>query len=261
MNIPLPFAPRLSKGSMLRQAQHERVMASGILFPENRLSTLLFCPTETAIRNLEAEGFPHRLGLETRQKMVNTGDVMFDAALFYAQRAARRTGILKANGLSPRNYVLATVHRAENTDDPERLRAIVEGLDAAAEKMPVILPLHPRTRAALKHKKIHPQRIRLIDPLGYLDMVALETKAAVIATDSGGIQKEAYFHGVPCVTLRYETEWTELVELGWNRLASPGSADIGGEILATVGTKGREGFPYGDGHAAEKIVSKLVNGC
>jgi UDP-GlcNAc3NAcA epimerase len=184
---------------------------------------------------------------------------MFDAALFYAKRAEDRSGILAANGLEPKKYVLATVHRAENTDDPVRLRAIVDGLDAAAEQMPVVLPLHPRTRAAMKRESLRPKKIKLIDPVGYLEMVALETNAAVIATDSGGVQKEAYFHGVPCVTLRDETEWTELVNAGWNRLAPPGKADIGEAIGGALGSKGREVRPYGNGRAAEVIVGKLAN--
>ncbi|MCF8026664.1 MAG: UDP-N-acetylglucosamine 2-epimerase (non-hydrolyzing) [Desulfobacteraceae bacterium] len=224
----------------------------------DQLSTVLFCPTETAIRNLEAEGFPHRLGPDSAQEIVDSGDVMFDAALFYAKRAEGKSGILAANGLEPKGYILATVHRAENTDDPLRLRAIVEGLDAAAEQMPVVLPLHPRTKAAMERETLRPQKIKLIDPVGYLDMVALETNAAVIATDSGGVQKEAYFHGVPSVTLRDETEWTELVEAGWNRLAPPGKADIGEAIGGALGSKGREVRPYGKGWAAEVIAGKLA---
>jgi UDP-GlcNAc3NAcA epimerase len=223
----------------------------------DQLSTVLFCPTETAIRNLEAEGFPHRLEPDTKQEIVDAGDVMFDAALFYAKRAEGRSGILSANALEPKGYILATVHRAENTDDPFRLRAILDGLDAAAGQMPVVLPLHPRTKSAMERENIRPQKIQLIGPVGYLDMVALETNAAVIATDSGGVQKEAYFHGVPCVTLRDETEWVELVEAGWNRLAQPGTSDISHTILAAMKSFGRNVSPYGEGRAAERIVGKI----
>jgi UDP-GlcNAc3NAcA epimerase len=225
----------------------------------DQLSTVLFCPTETAIRNLEAEGFPHWLGADTKQEIVNSGDVMFDASLFYAKRAEGRSGILAENSLSPEGYVLATVHRAENTDNPLRLQAIMDGLDAVAEQMPVVLPLHPRTKAAVGRENLQPQKIKLIDPVGYLDMVALETNAAVIATDSGGVQKEAYFHGVPCVTLRDETEWTELVEAGWNLLAHPGSVEIREVILGSVGKSGRDVRLYGEGHAAELIVKAILS--
>lgn len=151
------------------------------------------------------------------------------------------------------------MHRAENTDDPVRLRAIFRGLDAVAREIPVVLPLHPRTRKAMQHLGFSLHHVRLIEPVGYLDMVALERQAAVIATDSGGVQKEAYFHGVPCVTLRDETEWVELIELGWNCLVPPESSDIGAEILAAVGRTGQMGRPYGNGDAAHKIASALID--
>lgn len=231
----------------------------------DQLSTVLFCPTQAAVNNLKAEGFPHRLSNFTQnsetshQQIVNSGDVMFDAALFYAQKAKEKNRILIEKKLASGKYVLATLHRAENTDDPLRLHSIMDGLDALAREIPVILPLHPRTRAALARENINPQRIQLIAPVGYLDMVALETGAAVIATDSGGVQKEAYFHGVPCVTLRDETEWVELIESGWNRLVPPGNATIRNAILAAVGSKGQDVRPYGEGRAAEKIVQHLVS--
>jgi UDP-GlcNAc3NAcA epimerase len=244
----------------------------------DQLSTILFCPTETAVKNLHKEGFPHQISTnhhspitnndsritDNRQLITQCGDVMFDAALFYAKRAEGGSGILAANSLEPKKYVLATVHRAENTDDPARLKAIFDSLHGVAREMPVVLPLHPRTKKQLElldsqlitHYSSH---ITFIDPVGYLDMVALETSAAVIATDSGGVQKEAYFHGVPCVTLRDETEWSELVEAGWNRLAVPGSSDVLNVILASVGSRGRDIRPYGEGRAAELIVEKLVD--
>ncbi|OPL10018.1 MAG: UDP-N-acetyl glucosamine 2-epimerase [Firmicutes bacterium ML8_F2] len=238
----------------------------------DQLSSLLFCPTETAVKNLHREGFPHQILTNNnylimdnhqpitnnRQLITNVGDVMFDAALFYAQKAKSRSGILAAYGLTAKGYVLATVHRAENTDDPARLRAIMEGLDWAAAQMPMILPLHPRTKAAMERENIQPQKIKLINPVGYLDMVALETNAAVIATDSGGVQKEAYFHGVPCVTLRDETEWTELVDAGWNRLAPPGSADTKNAVLSAIGSEGEAVRPYGNGNAANTILEQLL---
>lgn len=224
----------------------------------DQLSTILFCPTETAVQNLREEGYPHQLSAGTKQQIFNCGDVMFDAALFYGDRAAERSQIMVYHGLKAGQYALATVHRAENTDKPDCLLAIMEGLDAVAQNLPVILPLHPRTRTALERERICPERICLIDPVGYLDMTALEMSAAVIATDSGGVQKEAYFHGVPCVTLRQETEWTELVAADWNRLAPPGKADIKEAILGALGGKGKDIRPYGDGRAADVIVGKLA---
>lgn len=218
----------------------------------DHLSDLLLTPTDGATRRLREEGIPDA-------RIVQVGDVMFDAALYYADRAAEHSTVLAQHGLEAGAYILATVHRADNTDNPDGLRAIVDGLEAVAAEHPVILPLHPRTRAAFRRHGIALARVRAIDPVGYLDMVALESHAALIATDSGGVQKEAYFHGVPCVTLRDETEWTELVDLGWNRLASPTRADIASEIRAALGTTGGEGRPYGDGHAAEHIARAIGN--
>jgi UDP-GlcNAc3NAcA epimerase len=217
----------------------------------DHLSDLLFTPTDTATARLRVEGIP---GERIRQ----VGDVMFDAALYYAERAAGRSGILGLHGLEPGQYALATVHRAENTDDPDRLRAIITGLDQVADSLPLVLPLHPRTRAAIQRERLSIRTLRFIDPVGYLDMVALESHAAVIATDSGGVQKEAYFHKVPCVTLRDETEWVELVELGWNRLVRAVPGAICDAIHEALGTSGTAAAPYGDGNAAGRIVESLT---
>ena len=220
-------------------------------------SELLFAPTAAAVENLRREGLP-------LERIHLVGDVMYDAALIYAEVAAQRSDLPARLGLSEGDYVLATVHRAENRDDAERLRAIFEGLQRVAREYPVVVPLHPRTRAALERAGEGPRLIEgllLTDPLGYLDMVRMESRAAVIATDSGGVQKEAYFHGVPCVTLREETEWVELVAAGWNRLAPPVSAESVAEaILSAVGTRGRAGALYGQGDAAERIVAILTGG-
>jgi UDP-GlcNAc3NAcA epimerase len=217
-------------------------------------SDRLFAPTEAAVKNLKQEGIPE-------ERVYLVGDVMYDAALYYGAKAERESQILQRLGLETKGYSLATVHRAENTDNPERLRAIFKGLGSAAERMPVILPLHPRTRAALEREGLLREvthRICLIGPVGYLDMVMLEKNARLVVTDSGGVQKEAFFYRVPCVTLRSETEWVELVELGWNRLIPPLSVN---EIVAGVedalGKNGAPGHPYGDGNAAEKIVAVL----
>ncbi|WP_275395077.1 non-hydrolyzing UDP-N-acetylglucosamine 2-epimerase [Spiribacter vilamensis] len=222
----------------------------------DQLADILFTPTDTASDNLRREGV-------SESRIAQVGDVMFDAALFYAERAAERSAILNEHGLNKGEYVLATIHRAENTDDPERLGAIMTGLEAAAQERPVVLPLHPRTRAAMAREGFEPQHIRLIEPVGYLDMVALESNAAVIATDSGGVQKEAYFHGVPCVTLRDETEWVELVEMGWNELAPPGSADIAlllrNVVERDIGRKENRDKRniYGEGETSTHITSTL----
>jgi UDP-GlcNAc3NAcA epimerase len=217
----------------------------------DHMSDVLFAPTNEAVRNLAAEGIG-----DDRVRQV--GDVMYDAALFFAARAEEQSGILESLDLIPKRYVLVTVHRAENTEDDVRLRAIVDGLAGVASRQPVVMPLHPRTRAALTRLRLMDRLadVRILDPVGYLDMVVLERNAAVIATDSGGVQKEAFFFQVPCVTLRDETEWIELVELGWNRLAPPTKATIIQDtIMATMnGNRGRTAAPYGDGKAALRIA-------
>jgi len=223
----------------------------------DHLSSLLFAPTETAVRHLRNEGIP-----EGAIRLV--GDVMYDAALFYAERAERHSIILERLNMSPGSYVLATIHRAENTDVPERLRAIFEGLCRVAHHIPVVLPLHPRTCGALERagllSKVK-ETLRVIDPVGYLDMVQLEKNARLVVTDSGGVQKEAYFYRVPCVTLRDETEWIELVETGWNRLVPPESPEaVERGVLEALDHKGDDVCLYGDGSAAHRIVAALKEG-
>lgn len=219
-------------------------------------SEVLFAPTEAAVGNLVHEGIE-------RHKILQVGDVMFDAALYYAARAAESSNILERLSLEAKSYVLATVHRAENTDSPERLRAIFAGLSEVADVLPVVLPLHPRTRRYLAELAIDTSRLRLLDPVGYLDMVMLEKHARLIATDSGGVQKEAYFYRVPCVTLRTETEWVELIEHGWNRLVPPlSAASISQAILQNLDAQGAEIALYGEGKAAYQIVEALqAKGC
>ncbi|WP_420129554.1 non-hydrolyzing UDP-N-acetylglucosamine 2-epimerase [Longimicrobium sp.] len=220
-------------------------------------SELLFAPTEVAEGHLAREGIP-------AGRVHRVGDVMYDAALHFAERAERESTVLGDLGLEPGRYVLATVHRAENTDHPARLRAIVEGLSRVAAELPVILPLHPRTRGALRDQglAVDAPGLRVVEPLGYLDMVRLERDAALVATDSGGVQKEAYFFGVPCVTLRDETEWVELLEAGWNRLAPPTDAGaVADAVRGALGTRGRTGQLYGDGTAAVKVAHILARFC
>ncbi|MFO1273745.1 MAG: UDP-N-acetylglucosamine 2-epimerase (non-hydrolyzing) [Rubrivivax sp.] len=219
----------------------------------DRIARWLFTPTAAAAAHLRREGV-------AEAQIVPVGDVMYDVALQHSRRVGAQGGVLGALGLAAGTYVLATVHRAENTDDEARLAAIVGALRAVAAERPVVWPLHPRTRGVLQRLGLPAAPgLHLIDPVGYLDMVQLEKHAAVIATDSGGVQKEAFFHRVPCVTLRDETEWVELVEAGWNRLAPPGGvAPPEQAILAALGTQGAEIHPYGEGDAAQRIAERLA---
>ena len=217
----------------------------------DHLSDWLFSPTDTATQNLIREGID-----ETRIDQV--GDVMYDVALMFGEKAQEESRMLNKLSLERSCYVLATVHRAGNTDNGRRLCAILEGLEAVAEELPLVLPCHPRTRDAMNREGFVPRNIRLTEPVGYLDMMALEKGAAAIVTDSGGVQKEAYFHGVPCVTLREETEWVELIEMGWNRLAPPENGKMAEKILCAIGQEGEPGTPYGDGNAADRIVESLA---
>lgn len=222
----------------------------------DHVSRWLFTPTATASAHLQREGL-------APQQIQEVGDVMYDVALHHGARVGRDGRALAQLGLTPGSYVLATVHRAENTDHPERLLAIVDGFSAVAAQMPVVWPLHPRTRGVLQRigrLDTLPPTVRLIDPVGYLDMVQLEKHAAVIATDSGGVQKEAFFYKVPCVTLRDETEWVELVEAGWNLLTPPlSSADIVDALTKALRTYGKSVQPYGRGQAAQLIVERLTH--
>ena len=224
----------------------------------DHLSDLLLTPTETANKNLENEGV-------AESKIVLVGDVMFDATRFAGKRANNTSSILERLGLNRGHFILATVHRAENTDDYSRLAAIFGGLDLVNQTIPVVLPLHPRTKSRLEEcdeLEVLAKKFVLIEPVGYFDMMVLEQGAAVVATDSGGVQKEAYFHEKPCVTLRNETEWLELVELGWNRLQFPSTAEeVANSIMMAVGTTGKTGvFPYGDGKTGQRIIEKLKAG-
>jgi UDP-GlcNAc3NAcA epimerase len=176
----------------------------------DHLSTLHFCPTTAAVANLAAEGIA--------EGVHHVGDVMYDATLFAIEKAEESSSILTELKLEPKGYALATVHRAENTDDPQQLRAVVQFLQDQARSHPVVLPLHPRTRGAASRMGVRLDGLRVIDPVGYIDMAKLLHHAVEVYTDSGGLQKEAYFHRVLCTTLRDETEWTETIANGWNRL-------------------------------------------
>ena len=224
----------------------------------DHVADILLTPTETAVENLRREGIPD-------ERIHPVGDVMYDAALFFGEKAGRTSRILGELDLEPRGYVLATVHRAENTDDRARLVAILEGLTSIATELPVVLPLHPRTQAALAREGLLDRARRsllVIEPVGYLDMIMLEKSARLVATDSGGVQKEAFFHRVPCVTLRDETEWVELVRLGWNRLVPPTdgravSEGIRGSLRDSTPREEPPADLYGGGRAAARIAEVL----
>ena len=215
-------------------------------------SDLLFAPTAASVENLTNEGIDV-------DRIFAVGDVMYDVALYYGEKAERRSRILGQLRLKPKEYVLATIHRAENTDDDQRLRNIFDGLDRVAREVNVIVPLHPRTLHAAKRRGLTFEHAQAIGPVGYLDMIMLEKQSRLIATDSGGVQKEAFFYNVPCVTLRSETEWVELVDLGWNRLALPSVRDeIAEIILKSLDTSGDSAYPYGTGNAARKIIDVIA---
>lgn len=222
----------------------------------DRCSQILFAPTSTAVQNLKTEG--------VQGKIFKSGDVMYDAAIVFGRIADQRATILSELALASGKYLLATIHRAENTASPEALMSIFRAFEQLP--MPVILPLHPRTRhvvegdSDLSQFMAQAKNIRVIEPVSYINMVQLEKHAFRILTDSGGVQKEAYFHGVPCITLRHETEWIETVEAGWNVLAGTDTQ----RILSGYDTPFRKEkiAEYGTGRAAEEIVDLLCqNAC
>ena len=216
-------------------------------------ATLFFAPTISAVENLNNEGID-------KSRVILSGDVMYDAALFYANKAEQRISLLNDLGVNAGGYALLTFHRAENTDVKQNILNIVEALVSVSQNLPVILPLHPRTRKILEKFNLLTllyDRLIVIEPVSYLEMVLLEKYASLVITDSGGVQKEAYFHQVPSVTLRKETEWVELVENGWNKLVDPASENIYEAIMQ--GHKPLSWTPlYGDGHAANKILKELL---
>ena len=208
----------------------------------------LFCPSQQAIDNLAREAIT--------AGVTQVGDVMLDALLHFAPLARTRSTLLTRLGLAPRGYYLATIHRAENTDDPSRLNALLDTL--ARLDRPVIVPMHPRTRAALDGATPESSAgaLRIVEPLGYLDMLAITEKADAVLTDSGGLQKEAYWLGVRCITLRDETEWTETLAGSWNQITGATEARIRAAVAQRPDGERRP--LYGNGQAAKEIVSELL---
>lgn len=219
----------------------------------DHIATLLCCPTFAAVEHLKNEGI--------KEGVYHVGDVMYDAALLFGALADRSSSILQDLRIEKEGYRLCTVHRAENTDSAERMRQIIAALlEMASPACPVVLPLHPRTRLCLEKYNLQEILARhegmiLLPPLSFLDMVLLEKHARTILTDSGGVQKEAYFHHTPCITLREETEWVETVDAGWNQLAGYRTE----EILACLNRTPlrHEIDEYGTGHAADTIIGLL----
>ncbi|AEB10468.1 UDP-N-acetyl glucosamine 2-epimerase [Desulfobacca acetoxidans] len=239
----------------------------------DHISTLLSCPTETAVNNLRAEGFtniineghlipasfPNGASIPAAPAVANTGDVMYDAYLLCREIAAQHDNALEQFDLIPQEYFLATVHRAENTDDPTLLEHIINAFCILSQHFPVIWPVHPRTKKSLLESGLNDinkqfSRLHLIKPLGYFEMLNLERHARAILTDSGGVQKEAFFARVPCITLRPETEWLETVTGGFNVLAG---ADT--EMIVSLALKPRNldqhYQPYGNGDAGKKVLA------
>jgi UDP-GlcNAc3NAcA epimerase len=215
----------------------------------DRLSDFLFCPTETALKNLIAEGFRK---FNTTVRVV--GDVMFDAALYYSRFSKDKSSILSRLNLSDKNFTVCTIHRQENTDNIKNLKSIVSALNDINKETRIVLPLHPRTRNVLYKNNIK-LGFKPIDPVGYFDIVELLKHCSSVITDSGGMQKEAYFFKKYCITLRNETEWTELVERKVNFLTGTDKKDIL-EAYRKIPQKKRSfyGKLYGDGTASERII-------
>jgi UDP-GlcNAc3NAcA epimerase len=240
----------------------------------DHMSTLLCCPTANAARNLEREGFTNVIGGGTlvcqtpavdadyAPCVSNVGDVMLDVLLHHRQTAAQSSTVLERLALAPRSYAVLTIHRADNTTSIDRLRELIEPVLRLARDLPVVFVVHPRTASRLKSTDDADMHERhsgmvMIKPLGYLDFLHLQANARVILTDSGGIQKEAFFLGVPCVTLRDETEWQETVDAGGNRLAGSRPRDLRDLVHARPSAADADLSPFGDGHAAERIVSLM----
>jgi len=236
----------------------------------DHISSLLFCPTKTAVDNLNREAITDGVYL--------VGDVMYDAMLFFAGIAERMSDILQRLDLNPKSYYLATIHRQENTDDPYRLKAIFEAFNAiGTDARPIVMPLHPRTRIALRNSSLACAaqgmtgqgqsrlstgngNVRLVPAVSFLDMVVLEKNARIILTDSGGVQKEAYWHRVPCVTCRDETEWVETVEVGWNYVVGADSDRVVQTVMKVEESRNPADHPslLGDGSAAE-LICRMLN--
>ena len=219
----------------------------------DRVSSILFCPTATAVQNLKNEGYD-----KFDCKIINSGDVMQDGAVFYKQYSKQPK--IKNLKFKVKNFILCTIHRAENTDDESRLKNIFEALNDVAKEQQIILPLHPRTKKIIKDLSLNIQNLTIIDPIGYLEMIWLIDNCNLVMTDSGGLQKEAYFFQKPCITLRDETEWVELVENGYNVLVGADKSKIIKAVQnnAKFKTKNPSLELYGNGKSSKNIIRELL---
>lgn len=246
LNIPVAHIEAGLRSSNMRMPEEvNRILA-------DRVSKLLFCPTHAAVANLRKEGVDKGIH--------HVGDVMYDVALFYKELSLNKSNIMQRLLVETGQFVLATCHRAENTDSTQRMSQILKALSKISERHKVLLPLHPRTRKIIHDYGLDKmlESIEILEPLSFLDMIALEQSACAIVTDSGGVQKEAFFYGVPCITMRDETEWTETISSGWNTLAGADSEKIV-EAISKPCPAIRDAGAYGDGHAAVRIVD-IMNG-
>lgn len=217
----------------------------------DRISSLLLCPTDTAVQNLKREGFDNYTA-----QIVKNGDVMQDAAMYYAQKAQEKSQIIGRLGLT--DFVLATIHRQENTDNPVKLHDIITGLNLINKEVQVVVPLHPRTRNILQQLNLKPA-FTIIDPVGYFDMIMLLKHCKLVVTDSGGVQKEAFFFGRHCITLREQTEWVELVEHGFNRIVGTNTNLLLDAFRYFSNKQSDFGVDlYGKGKAAERAVGEVL---
>ncbi len=218
----------------------------------DRISDYLFCPTETAVQNLDNEGFDN-----FNCKIENIGDVMYDVALYYSKTSAERSTIFKELGLKDKPFILATLHRQENTDDPVRLNAIISAFNNLSDTFEIVLPLHPRTKNILERENIE-LSFQPIQPVGYFDMIELLKSCSMVVSDSGGLQKEAFFFKKHCLVTRDETEWTELVDLNYNIMVGASREKIEQKVFEITSSSSEfNEKPYGDGNAAEKIAAYL----
>ncbi len=236
--------------------EHNRVLT-------DHVSDFLFCPTETAVNNLVKEGFSINQRHNSQPLVVNCGDVMYDAFLFYSELSAQKSKVLNDLELKDKDFVLCTIHRAENTDDPKRLKNILSFLEEISQDTTVVLPLHPRTAKILEKNcqlSVFSCQLKIIDPVSYFDMVELLKQCRLVMTDSGGLQKEAFYAKAPCVTMRDETEWVETVKGGYNLVVGADKkAIISGfeKMLDSKADYSRD--LYGDGAASQKIVKAFVS--
>jgi UDP-GlcNAc3NAcA epimerase len=228
----------------------------------DRLSNYLFCPTKTAMDNLKKEGYPFVVGNKKQQHLENIGDVMYDAMLFYKQKTLESV-TLDNWQLTDGNYALCTIHRQENTDNPQRLESILNALNTISKSIcKVVLPLHPRTKKQIDIFGYGSllKEIKVLEPIAYFEMLRLQSSARMILTDSGGIQKEAFFHGVPCITMRDETEWVETLDGGWNKIVGQNTmAIVKAASFITIPKASSITSPYGKGSAAIDIVNVLCS--